>query len=123
MTVVGTRAQAILDSPDLQTKILIARDTLMRAFQGASYLVSYVGKWQYSQLEDHIRELWTYTPAGLFPMIEVSSVNGRVFLAIMQPFEEDVYYDAFIEELRDHKISFLDLGKEPISISDIVYQT
>lgn len=48
MTVVGTRAQAILDSPDLQTKILIARDTLMRAFQGASYMVSYVGKWQYS---------------------------------------------------------------------------
>ena len=43
--------------------------------------------------------------------------------AIMQPFEEDVYYDAFIEELRDHKISFIDLGKEPISISDIVYQT
>ena len=123
MTVVGTRAKAILDSPDLQTKILIARDTLMRAFQGASYMVSYVGKWQYRQLEDHIRELWTYTPAGLFPMIEVSSVNGRVFLAIMQPFEEDVYYDAFIEDLRDHKISFIDLGKEPISLSDIVYQT
>lgn len=123
MTVIGTRAQAILDSPDLQTKFLAARDALIGSFQGASYMVSYVGKWKYEQLENQIKELWAYTPAGLFPVIEISSANGRVFLSIMQPFEEDIYCDAFIEELKDHNISYTDHGKEPTCISDLVYQT
>ena len=121
MTVSGSMAQMLLDLPDLQTKVQAAGQAVGGMFKAASFIVSYVGKWPYHQLESHMLEFWTYTPAGPFPLIEVSAVNGKVFLSIMQSFEDDVFYKAFTDELKEHGLEYTEHGQSSVQISDMAH--
>ena len=121
MIAAGSLAQMLMDLPDLKTKVQAAGQAIGGTYQGASFMVSYVGQWPYRQLEDHIREFWTYTPAGPFPLIEVAAANGKVFLSIMQSFEEDMFYQALIDELKEHGIAYTEHGKSSVQVSDIAH--
>ena len=79
MTVAASMAQTILDLPDFATKAAVARNSMEGVYNEASYMVSYVGKWPYTQIGTHIREFWTETPAGFFPLIEMAAVNGNAY--------------------------------------------
>ncbi len=59
--------------------------------------VSYVGKANYKEAEQYIRDfrLWT-SPASNYLLIEISAVNGRFTLDFIQRFSSPIYVNAFL---------------------------
>ena len=84
-----------------------------------SYTVSYVGRWAYPQLGEHIREFWTETPGGPFPLLELSAINGNVYISMIQTFREDVYYQVFLRELEENGITVNEYGMTPIQTAEV----
>ncbi len=112
--------QMILGSPGINMKIQTSRKIILSVLNSSSFTVSYVGKWRFPQLGSHIREFWLETPAGSFPMIELSAVNGQIFVSIMQSFPERFYYDALLRELEEQGIPYTECGTFPIHTADII---
>ena len=119
MTVAGSMAQMILDMPDFSTKATFARQAIEGTYSAATYMVSYVGKWKYPQIGKHVREFWLETPSDSFPLFEISAMNGRIFVSVLQPFAERLYYDALLEELKDNGIPYVDCGTTPVNVAEI----
>lgn len=119
MTVAGSMAQMILDLPDFSTKAKIAGQAMVGTYDAASYIVSYVGKWKYPQIGKHIRQFWTETPVGPFPLIEIAAVNGNIFVSFLQPFSDRRYYDALLDELKENGINFVECGTTPVCVAEI----
>ena len=69
--------------------------------------VSYVGKANYREAEQYIRDfrLWS-TPASNSLLVEISAVNGRFTLEFLQRFSSPVYVNAFLEELEENGIVY-----------------
>ena len=119
MTVSGSVGKMILDLPTIEMKTQTAMQITGSFYNSSTYMVSYVGKWQYPQLGQHIKEFWTSTPVGPFPLIEIAAVNGEIFVSMMQSFSEHLYYDAFLDELRSNNIEFTECGAEPVITAKI----
>ena len=69
--------------------------------------VSYVGKANYKEAEQYIRDfrVWTSSAAnGL--TVEISAVNGRFTLDFLQTFSSPVFVNAFLKELEDNGIVY-----------------
>lgn len=69
--------------------------------------VSYVGKANYREAEQYIRDfrLWTSSAAdGL--TVEISAVNGRFTLDFLQTFSNPIFVNAFLKELEDNGIVY-----------------
>ncbi len=78
---------------------------LMRRVMTAT--VSYVGKADYKEAEQYIRDfrLWTSSADdGL--VIEISAVNGRFTLDFLQSFSSPVFVNAFLEQLEENGIVY-----------------
>ena len=116
-------AQMILDLPDFSTKAKIASQAMAGTYDATTYIVSYVGRWKYPQLGRHIREFWTETPVGPFPLIEVAAVNGNICVSFLQPFADRRYYDALLDELKENGIEYVECGSAPVSVADITNPT
>ena len=69
--------------------------------------VSYVGKANYREAEQYIRDfrLWT-SPAANALTVEISAVNGRFTLDFLQTFSSPVYVNAFLKELEENEIVY-----------------
>ena len=69
--------------------------------------VSYVGKANYREAEQYIRDfrLWT-SSAGDGLLIEMSAVNGRFTLEFLQTFSSPVFVNAFLKELEENGIVY-----------------
>ena len=69
--------------------------------------VSYVGKANYREAEQYIRDfrLWT-SPAAKGLTVEISAVNGRFTLDFLQTFSSPVYVNAFLKELEENEIVY-----------------
>ena len=69
--------------------------------------VSYVGKANYREAEQYIRDfrLWT-SSAGDGLLIEMSAVNGRFTLDFLQTFSSPVFVNAFLKELEENGIVY-----------------
>jgi len=69
--------------------------------------VSYVGKANYQEAEQYIRDfrLWTSSAAnGL--TVEISAVNGRFTLDFLQTFSNPIFVNAFLKELEENGIVY-----------------
>ena len=69
--------------------------------------VSYVGKANYQEAEQYIRDfrLWTSSAAnGL--TVEISAVNGRFTLDFLQTFSNPIFVNAFLKELEENGILY-----------------
>ena len=69
--------------------------------------VSYVGKANYREAEQYIRDfrLWTASAAdGL--TVEISAVNGRFTLDFLQTFSSPIFVNAFLAELEANGIVY-----------------
>ena len=119
MAVAGSMAQMILDIPDLSSKAATARKAMEGTYDAATYIVSYVGKWKYPQVGKHIREFWLETPSQSFPLIEISAVNGNIFISFLQPFSERLYFDALLDELKENGIPYTECGIANVSVAEI----
>jgi hypothetical protein len=69
--------------------------------------VSYVGKANYREAEQYIRDfrLWTSSSAGGVT-VEISAVNGRFTLDFIQTFSNPVFVNAFLSELEENGIVY-----------------
>ena len=100
------------------TQLLLSKETDQERIEVAGYIgnisnrvltatVSYVGKADYKEAERYIRDFRTWTsPSGNMVLIEISAVNGRFVLDIIQPFSDPVYVNAFLKELEDNDITY-----------------
>ena len=69
--------------------------------------VSYVGKANYKEAEQYIRDFRTWTATGTSELIiEISAVNGRFTLDFLQSFSSPVYVNAFLGELEENGIVY-----------------
>ena len=79
--------------------------------------VSYVGKANFKEAEQYIRDFRTWTGAtGNYPCIEIAAVNGRFTLDFIQPFSSPLLVNAFLKELEDNGIIY-DL--QDVSVLDV----
>ncbi len=80
------------------------------AFSGGdgyvTFLVSYTGKWKHPAVGAYIREFWTHPPNTFSLMVEISAVNGRIFLSVQQRFQEDTVRESFLRQLEAHGIPY-----------------
>ena len=69
--------------------------------------VSYVGKADYKEAEQYIRDfrLWT-SPMGNNLLVEISAVNGRFTLDFLQSFSSPVIVNSFLKELDENGIIY-----------------
>lgn len=119
MAIAGSMAQTILDIPDLPSKAATARKAMEGTYDAATYIVSYVGKWKYPQVGKHVREFWTETPSQSFPLIEISAINGNIFISFLQPFSERLYFDALLDELKENGIPYTECGAAEVNVAEI----
>ena len=98
--------------------LLLSKESDRERFEVASYIntlasrvitatVSYVGKANYKEAEQYIRDfrVWTSSAAdGL--TVEISAVNGRFTLDFLQTFYSPVFVDAFLMELEENGIVY-----------------
>lgn len=122
MVFVQTQEEAVLagaNSTRGLTQMLLSKETDQERLGVAAYVnnlssniltatVSYVGKANYKEAEKYIRDfrLWT-SPSGRSTIcIEISAVNGRFTLDILQPFSSPVYVNAFLKELDENGITY-----------------
>ncbi|HBI51938.1 MAG TPA: hypothetical protein DDX72_04060 [Ruminococcaceae bacterium] len=119
MGISGSVGKMINGLPTLEDKIRTSMKLSEDLYNSSTYFVSYVGKWKFPQLGEHIKEFWTVTPARSFPVAEIAAVNGTIFVSMLQPFSEHILYDAFIEELKTNSVVFYECGSEPITIANI----
>ena len=69
--------------------------------------VSYVGKADYKEAEQYIRDFRTWTsPASNGILIEISAVNGHFTLDFLQTFSNPLFVNAFLKELDDNGIVY-----------------
>lgn len=73
--------------------------------------VSYVGKVDMGEAEQFVQEFHalpsTALPSTATPLtLEISAMNGSVYINFMQYFKEECYLKAFIKDLRDNNINY-----------------
>lgn len=69
--------------------------------------VSYVGKANYKEAEQYIRDFRTWTsPPSNGILIEISAVNGHFTLDFLQTFSNPLFVNAFLKELDDNGIVY-----------------
>ena len=69
--------------------------------------VSYVGKADFRDSEDYVRDfrLWT-SGTGTFLLLEISAVGGRFTIDFLQSFSSPLYVNAFLKELEENGIKY-----------------
>ena len=95
---------------DRMPTIEMKKQTFAKMLSGGklyfTYLVSYVGKWKFKQLEPYILEFWTHVPIANDLVTEIASISGNICLSIHQDFEGDSVANAFLEELKKNNIPY-----------------
>ena len=100
--------QMLLSMETEQERISLAEQVGNMTSRIITASVSYVGKANYGDAEKYIRDfhLWTAPPAYNAILIEISAVNGRFILDIIQPFSSPIFVNAFLRELEDNNINY-----------------
>lgn len=80
-------------------------DEMTKDFTSAT--VSYVGKFNYPETEEYIRDfrLWTRGTGGTI-VIEISAVSGKFMIDFIQPFADPMFVNAFLKELDENGITY-----------------
>ena len=100
------------------TRMILSKESDQERLGAASYIyslagrvitatVSYVGKANYREAEQYIRDfrLWTSSATnGL--TVEISAVNGRFTLDFLQTFSSSIFVNAFLKELEENEIVY-----------------
>ena len=91
-------------SPTVKAKMAAFARFLESGEKNYTITVSYVGRWKYPSVGEHIREFWTHAPNANYLFIEMAAINGNVYLTVHQGFKEDTLIRAFEEELKANGI-------------------
>ena len=99
--------EMLLSKESDQERLKVAGYIQALAGRAITATVSYVGKANYREAEQYIRDfrLWTSSAAdGL--TVEISAVNGRFTLDFLQTFSSPVFVNAFLKELEENAIVY-----------------
>ena len=101
-------SQMLLSKETDQERIAIIRQIDALAGNLLTATVSYVGKADYKEAERYIRDFhgWTTPSGSTVVLVEISAVNGRFTLDIIQPFSDPIYVNAFLKELEENDITY-----------------
>ncbi len=93
------------DSDAERLEIIAAVNELTKRLVTAT--VSYVGKADYKEAEQYIRDFRSWTsPAATSLLVEIAAVNGRFMIDFLQKFSSPMYVNAFLKELEDNGIVY-----------------
>ena len=98
--------KAAAGAPLLEDKKRVFSEMLNSRGKGATFVVSYVGKWRFPAIGKYMREFWTHVsfPKGI--IVQITAVNGKIFMSLSQSYEEDLIVRAFLRELEENNISY-----------------
>ena len=110
--------------PDDASRHRYCVDLMEKKTSAITATVSYVGKAPFGDAERYIQEFHvmpsTALPSSATPLtIELSAVNGSFYLNFLQYFREDIFLDAFLEELRENDIDYDVLYQTPMNYPEV----
>ena len=119
MTALAIKVNSLMQLPTIEDKekAVDAIRNVGRAF--STYGVSYVGKWKYSSIEKHIKEFWTHVVGRSEISIEIAAVAGNFFVSYQQGIKDEVYINAFLNQLRKVGVSYRLVRKMPVDVEMI----
>ena len=121
MVFAQTREEIVLAGVASQralSQLILSKETEQERIGVVSYIdnmasdiltatVSYVGKADYKESENYIRDFRTWTSQTSDNiLVEISAVGGRFVLDFMQSFSSPVYVNAFCRELDENGITY-----------------
>ena len=97
----------ILSKENDQERLGVAGYINALAARVVTATVSYVGKANYKEAEQYIRDFRTWTSSAADGLtVEISAVNGRFTLDFLQSFSSPVFVNAFLKELEENRIVY-----------------
>lgn len=107
MTAMASRKRAVVQTaPTTEAKEQAFARMLAGGRGRFTFMVSYVGQWKLPALGAYIREFWTHVPQANDLMVEISAVNGRIFLTVHQCLGDDRVIREFLGELEREGIPY-----------------
>lgn len=100
-------AQMMMSMTTDKERAAMARQMDKMASSYMCACVSYVGKADYKEAEQYVRDFRTWTSStGDALLVEISAVNGKFSLDFIQPFFSPLYVNAFLSELEENGITY-----------------
>lgn len=97
----------ILSQPLLEDKKRLARKIVANSFKKFTYQISYVGQVDYGALASYIDGINVRLDVcGLGVMMEIQCVNDKFHVDFMEESKELIYFQAFEEQLKKHRIFY-----------------
>ena len=114
--------QRVKAQPDIESKRQITQQLVSAFLDVSTFKVSYVGKSNMGAVEPYLKDIYVDIDLnGSGIMIEVNAVNGWFNLSFQQEWEEDVYLQAFMEQLEKEGIQFEYEGSEQVRLPSIAF--
>ncbi len=118
MTAMASYTKHILETaPSIEEKKSIFAGILQGSGRSQTCMVSYVGRWKYSEIGDCIEEFWIHAPEANDFFAGVTAVNGHIGLSILQKFADERILGALFEQLDEHGISYELKRKMPLDVA------
>lgn len=114
--------QSLEQVPDLEEKKrLIGRRALEDSVDN-TFSVSYVGRFGPNSIEDSLEAMYVTTDGSVHQSVflEISAVGGWFYIAFLQGFSSDVYYRAFLDQLRQEGLPFREEGIRPLRTPELI---
>ena len=115
------------------SRLILSKETDQERAGAAAYInslaariltatVSYVGKADYKEAEQYIRDFRLWTNASSSGLnIEISAVNGRFTFDFAQSFESPIFVNAFLKELEENNIVYDLQDVNEMELADIKF--
>lgn len=97
--------KAIDQQPTVERKCQLVNQVVSRYHGGATFNVSYVGPARLAAMEPYVLETQLQNDSPDLT-VEIMAAHGSFFLTIVQEWKEDLYFDAFCEELKAQGIEY-----------------
>ena len=118
MTAMASYTKYLLENnPGIEEKKSAFADMLKGSRRNHTCMVSYVGKWKFPAIGECIEELWTHSPEAVDFLAEVTAVNGKIGLSVLQKFEGESIIDALFAQLEEYGISYELKWKTPLDVA------
>ena len=107
MTALSSVIKDTLDkSPTLEDKKTNFGKMIKAIYSNRTATVSYVGKWRFKSLAEHIDSSFVHVAPHGAIMIEINAINGKICLAFLQDFSDDGLIKEFLAQMEANDIKY-----------------
>ena len=102
--------ERVIALPDVESKQKALMDKALYDSVDTTFSISYVGRISFGSVEKYITSMRNYTDGSTYEssFIEMSAINGWVFINFFQSFSNDVYYKALLNRLKLNNIEYIE---------------